>query len=85
VDGVCDDNAAGIVARKGESSGVMLMADWAHGDTAYRLRSPTNTRLLLNEVDGPAGYLFRRTNNGHCRIYRMHSDMIWNVYLRFRC
>jgi antitoxin YefM len=53
MDRVCEDHTALIITRKGESSVVMLSLDdyQALEETAYLLRSPVNTRRLLQAVD----------------------------------
>ncbi len=52
MDKVCNDHAAVIITRKGDASVVMLsLHDFqALEETAYLLRSPANTRRLLNAM-----------------------------------
>ena len=57
---VCDDHAPVAITRRGEGAVVMMsMADYlALEETAYLLRSPKNTRRLLEsiaELDGGKG------------------------------
>ncbi len=49
---VCDDHAPIAITRKGESAVVMMsMEDYeALEETAYLLRSPKNTRRLLESI-----------------------------------
>lgn len=49
---VCDDHAPVAITRKGEGAVVMIsMADYqALEETAYLLRSPKNTRRLIEAV-----------------------------------
>jgi len=49
---VCDDHAPIAITRKGEGTVVMMsMADFeALEETAYLLRSPKNTRRLLDSI-----------------------------------
>ncbi|MFQ3347053.1 MAG: antitoxin YefM [Candidatus Azotimanducaceae bacterium] len=49
---VCDDHAPIAIARKGEGAVVMMsMADYqALEETAYLLRSPKNTRRLIESI-----------------------------------
>ena len=49
---VCDDHAPIAITRKGEGAVVMMsMADYqALEETAYLLRSPKNTRRLIESV-----------------------------------
>jgi antitoxin YefM len=49
---VCDDHAPVAITRKGEGAVVMMsMADYqALEETAYLLRSPKNTRRLIEAV-----------------------------------
>ena len=49
---VCDDHAPVVITRKGEGAVVMIsMADYQSlEETAYLLRSPKNTRRLIQAV-----------------------------------
>jgi antitoxin YefM len=49
---VCDDHAPVAITRKGEGAVVMMsMADYqALEETAYLLRSPKNTRRLIESI-----------------------------------
>ena len=53
MDKVCDDHAAVIITRQGDSSVVMMSLDdyQALEETAYLLRSPTNARRLVGAVE----------------------------------
>lgn len=58
---VCDDHAPIAITRKGEGAVVMMsMADYqALEETAYLLRSPRNTRRLIEavaELEGGKGH-----------------------------
>lgn len=52
MDRVCDDHAPVAITRKGEGAVVMIsMADYQSlEETAYLLRSPKNTRRLIEAV-----------------------------------
>ena len=47
MDRVCDDHEAVIITRNGQQSVVMLSLE----ETAYLLRSPANSRRLLDAVE----------------------------------
>lgn len=49
---VCDDHTPVVITRKGEGAVVMIsMADYqALEETAYLLRSPKNTRRLIEAI-----------------------------------
>ena len=58
---VCDDHAPVAITRKGEGAVVMIsMADYQSlEETAYLLRSPKNTRRLIEavvELEGGKGH-----------------------------
>ena len=52
MDRVCNDHEALIITRNGQRSVVMLSLEdfTALEETAYLLRSPTNTKRLLNSI-----------------------------------
>ncbi len=52
MDQVCDDHAPVAITRKGQSAVVMISMDdyQALEETAYLLRSPKNTRRLIEAV-----------------------------------
>ncbi len=52
MDQVCDDHAPVAITRKGEGAVVMIsMADYQSlEETAYLLRSPKNTRRLIESI-----------------------------------
>lgn len=52
MDQVCEDHAPVIITRKGAGSVVMISLDdyQALEETAYLLRSPKNTRRLLESI-----------------------------------
>ena len=52
MDRVCDDHAPVAITRKGEGAVVMIsMADYQSlEETAYLLRSPKNTRRLIESI-----------------------------------
>lgn len=52
MESVCDDHAPIAITRKGEGAVVMMsMADYqALEETAYLLRSPKNTRRLIESI-----------------------------------
>ncbi len=52
MDQVCDDHAPIVITRKGEGAVVMMsMEDFqALEETAYLLRSPKNTRRLIESI-----------------------------------
>ena len=53
MDRVCNDHEALIITRNGQQSVVMLSLEdfTALEETAYLLRSPTNTKRLMTAID----------------------------------